>query len=126
MRSQREISEGVIMVRLTNIARVVSLAAALAAVLGISGTAQAQKQSPAAPVVVATQSSNQAVGPYEVSQLLVVEGGKDGFVTRKQFTGTGSAASAMQVQDKDDAAKVNVSDAVTPSVRAKWISYIGK
>jgi hypothetical protein len=124
MRSKREISEGATMIRLTNIARVVTVAAAMAAVWTVPATARAQKQSPARPVVATTQESA-ATPPYEISQLLVVVGGKDGSVSTRQSTGqaTGTASAEPVAQEK--AAKVNAS-AVSLSVWAKQISYTGK
>jgi hypothetical protein len=124
MRSKREISDGVTMIRLTNIARVVTVAAALAAVWAVPATARAQKQSPARPVVVAAQD-NAATQPYEISQLLVVVGGKDGNVTTRQSTGQSTGTASSEPVAQENVAKVNA-NAVSLSAWAKQISYTGK
>jgi hypothetical protein len=100
----------------------------MAAVWTVPATARAQKQSPARPVVVTAQDSA-ATQPYEISQLLLVVGGKDGSVSTRQAAGQSNeqskgTASAGPIA-RDNAAKVNAS-AVSLSVWAKQISYTGK
>jgi len=114
------------MIRLTNIARAVTISAALAATFAIPATARAQKQSPARPAIAVAQE-NGATQPYEIGQLLVV-GGKDGNVSTRRSTPAANAQSAAEsrIPANDNAANANVSVPATPGVRAKWISYLGK